>query len=140
MVGGRIVREQLANYHDLSRFNSGESDIDSWLRNSALRASFRDYSRTYVWYYGDGQVVAFFCLSAYAITPEELPKKQARGEQDVIPAFLQTQYLRRTKLRKLQLPATSSWTRLRLTLLIYMRNLALSAPSVQQVRKFVYAL
>jgi GNAT superfamily N-acetyltransferase len=88
MASGGIVREQLANHHDLSHFNSGESDIDLWLRNSALRARFRDYSRTYVWHYGDGQVVAYFCLSAYAITPEELPKKQARGEQDVIPAFL----------------------------------------------------
>jgi len=88
MASGRIVREQLANHHDLGHFNSGEPDIDSWLRNSALRARYRNYSRTYVWHYGDEKVVAFFCLSAYSITADELPKKQARGEQDVIPAFL----------------------------------------------------
>jgi predicted GNAT family N-acyltransferase len=88
MASGRIVREQLASHHDLSYFNSGEAGIDSWLRNSALRASYRDYSRTYVWNYGNEKVVAFFCLSAYSITLGELPKKQARGEQDVIPAFL----------------------------------------------------
>ncbi len=88
MATGRIVREQLADHHDLSHFNSGESEIDSWLRNFALRASYRDYSRTYVWHYGDGKVVAFFSLSAFALTADELPKKQARGEQEIIPAFL----------------------------------------------------
>ena len=88
MAGGRIVREQLANHHDLDKFNSGELSIDSWLRNSALMASGRDYSRTYVWHYGDGRVIAFFTLSAYSITSNELSKKQARGEQDIIPAFL----------------------------------------------------
>lgn len=88
MASGRIVREQLAGHHILSQFNSGEPNIDSWLRNSARKASGRDYGRTYVWHYGDGLVVAFFSLSACAITPNELPKKQARGEQHIIPAFL----------------------------------------------------
>ncbi len=32
--------------------------------------------------------MAFFSLSAYAITPDELPAKQARGEQKVIPSLL----------------------------------------------------
>jgi GNAT superfamily N-acetyltransferase len=84
----QFVREQLVTRHDLSNFNSGESEIDSWLRESALRASGRDYSRTYVWHIGDDRVVAFFTLSAYVITSDELPKKQARGEQWAIPALL----------------------------------------------------
>lgn len=88
MASGRIVRERLASHHDLSHFNSGEPDIDICLHNFALRASYRDYSRTYVWHYGDEQVLAFFTLSAYSIAPTELPKKQARGEQNLIPAFL----------------------------------------------------
>lgn len=88
MAPGRIVREKLEIHHNVTHFNSGEPDIDLWLRNFALRASYRDYSRTYVWHHGDGKVVAFFCLSAYALTPDELPKKQARGEQNLIPAFL----------------------------------------------------
>lgn len=88
MVQRRFVREQLTTQHDSSNFNSGEPDIDSWLRDSALRASSRDYSRTYIWHCGDNHVVAFFSLSAYAITLDELSKKQARGEQKVIPALL----------------------------------------------------
>lgn len=88
MAHGRIVREHLSSHHDLSTFDSGEPSIDFWFRNSALMASGRDYSRTYVWHYGDQHVVAFFSLSAYAITSDELPKKQARWEQNIILAFL----------------------------------------------------
>jgi GNAT superfamily N-acetyltransferase len=83
-----FVREQLATHHDLNDFNSGELSIDSWLRESALLASTRDYSRTYVWHSGDDRVVAFFTLSAFAITREELPRNRARGEQRGIPALL----------------------------------------------------
>lgn len=88
MAQSRFVREQLAPHYDLSNFNSGEPGIDSWLRESALTASARDYSRTYVWHSGDDLVVAFFTLSAFAITSEELPKNRARGEQRGIPALL----------------------------------------------------
>lgn len=84
----RIVREQLASQHELSEFNSGEPDIDLWLRQSALSASVRNYSRTYVWHLHDDQVVAFFTLSTYSFSPDQLPKKWARGEQRVIPAIL----------------------------------------------------
>jgi GNAT superfamily N-acetyltransferase len=84
----QFVREQLATHHDLSNFNSGEPEIDSWLRESALRASTRDYSRIYIWHSGDDRVVAFFTLSAFAITSEALPKNRARGEQRGIPSLL----------------------------------------------------
>lgn len=88
MTQSRFIREQLAPQHDLSSFNSGESAIDSWLRDSAATASVRDYSRIYVWHSGDNRVVAYFTLSAFAITPEELPRSRARGEQRGIPALL----------------------------------------------------
>lgn len=84
----RIVREQLASQHELSEFNSGEPDIDLWLRQSALSTSVRNYSRTYVWHLHDDRVVAFFTLSTYSFSPDLLPKKWARGEQRVIPAVL----------------------------------------------------
>ncbi len=88
MPQSQFVREQLAAHHDLENFDSGAPEIDSWLRESALRASARDYSRTYVWHSGDDRVIAFFSLSAFAITSEELPKNRARGEQRGIPALL----------------------------------------------------
>ena len=88
MGKSRFVREQLASHHDLSKFNSGEQDIDSWLRASALSASVRDYSRTYVWHLDDDRVVAFFTLSTYSFSRDELPRKWAHGEQRAIPAIL----------------------------------------------------
>lgn len=88
MAQSRFVREQLASHHDLSKFNSGEQDIDSWLRESALSASIRDYSRTYIWHLNDDRVIAFFTLSTYSFSRDELPKKLARGEHRAIPAIL----------------------------------------------------
>ncbi|MDP1719759.1 MAG: hypothetical protein Q8L08_01980 [Candidatus Nanopelagicaceae bacterium] len=88
MPQSRFVREHLASHHDLSEFNSGDEGIDSWLRNSALSAGVRDYSRTYVWHLDDDRVVAFFALSTYSFSRDELPKRLARGEQFAIPAIL----------------------------------------------------
>ncbi len=88
MSKSRFVREQLASHHLVGMFNSGEQDLDSWLRDSALKASVRDYSRTYVWHMHDDRVLAFFTLSTYSFSPDQLPKKWARGEQRVIPAIL----------------------------------------------------
>jgi GNAT superfamily N-acetyltransferase len=88
MSKSRFVREQLASHHIVGIFNSGEQDIDSWLRESALKASARDYSRTYVWHPHDDHVVAFFTLSTYSLSRDELPKKWAHGEHRVIPAVL----------------------------------------------------
>lgn len=88
MTPSQYIREQLASHHDLNYFKSGEPDLDSWLRESALTASIRDYSRTYVWRLGNRRVVAFFTLLAYAISSDELPKSRGRGEQRGIPALL----------------------------------------------------
>lgn len=88
MSTSRFVRAQLASHHLVGMFNSGEQDLDSWLRDSALKASVRDYSRTYVWHMHDDRVVAFFTLSTYSFSPDQLPKKWARGEQRVVPAIL----------------------------------------------------
>lgn len=88
MSKSRFVREQLASHHLVGMFNSGKQDIDSWLRDSALKASARDYSRTYVWQMHNNRVVAFFTLSTYSFSPDQLPKKWAHGEQRVVPAIL----------------------------------------------------
>lgn len=63
-------------------------ELDVWLNESALKSGERDYARTYVWHAGDNQVFAFFTLSANVINSEELPLKQARGQQKIIPTIL----------------------------------------------------
>lgn len=84
----RVVREQLSPIHDLAAFDSGEHDLDQWLRENAADASTRGYSRVYVWHVGDGRVVAYFTLSSYAIGRGELPSRLGRGEYRAIPALL----------------------------------------------------
>lgn len=84
----RYIREQLAEHHDLSRFDSGEPDLDRWLREIAADASARGYSRVYVWHAGDDRVIAYFTLSSYAIGRGELPTRLRHGEYRAIPALL----------------------------------------------------
>lgn len=101
----RFVREQLREGHRVSAFRCGNADLDRWLVESATSAAIRDYSRTYVWVgasggstaagsdstagRGDlGEVVAYFTLSAFAITRGTLPRRMSRSEYRVIPALL----------------------------------------------------
>ena len=88
MTERQYIREQLAQEHDLQNFNSGVIELDLWLNESALKSDERDYGRTYVWRRDDNRVVAFFTLSANVINSEELPRKQARGQQKIIPTIL----------------------------------------------------
>lgn len=82
------MSEQLAPKHYLVNFDSGQEELDTWLKEFALKASERDYGRTYIWHKGDNLTVAFYTLSAHLISAAELPPKRARGQQNVIPAIL----------------------------------------------------
>ncbi|MBI3429854.1 MAG: hypothetical protein HY050_07370 [Actinobacteria bacterium] len=88
MTQRQYVREKLAPHHDLRNFKSGQEELDLWFFESTLKTGDRDYGRTYIWYDGANQVLAFFTLSAYVINSKELPPKQARGQQRIIPAIL----------------------------------------------------
>lgn len=88
MAKTQFLREQLEPQHILHYFNSGVNELDSWLNESALKSDQRDYSRTYIWHGGDNRVVAFFTLSAHVINSDQLPLKQARGQQRIIPTIL----------------------------------------------------
>lgn len=88
MASSGFVREQLTAEHDVTGFNSGLPEIDSWLKRHAITVSGRDYGRTYVWHVGDGKVLAFFTLSGYMIDIEELPERRRKGEQREIPSIL----------------------------------------------------
>lgn len=88
MVPNGFIREQLTANHDISDFDSGEPELDLWLKQHALTASGRDYGRTYVWHSGDARVVAFFTLSGYLIDRDQLPERKRKGEQREIPSIL----------------------------------------------------
>jgi GNAT superfamily N-acetyltransferase len=83
-----FTSEALGEHHDTTVFNSGNVDLDRWLRDHALHASAMNTGRTFVWHSGDGVVVAYFTLAAHLVARESLTKRIGRGSPDVIPAIL----------------------------------------------------
>jgi len=83
-----FTSEALSEEHDRLRLDSGNPDLDSWLRDHALHASAMNTGRTFVWHSGNRIVVAYFTLVAHLVSRETLPKRAGRGSPDVIPAIL----------------------------------------------------
>jgi predicted N-acetyltransferase YhbS len=83
-----FVCEVLADGHDASGFDSTQSSLDEWLRESARDSDGRNLTRTYVWHRGDGVVMAYYTLMPYFIERTSLAKKQARGLPDRISCYL----------------------------------------------------
>jgi len=72
--------------HDLSGFDCGETALNDWLRNRALKNESR-FSRTYV-VCEDNRVVAYFCISAGAVARAAAPGKVPRNAPDTIPVSI----------------------------------------------------
>lgn len=84
-----FVPQPIAEEHDLTAFNSGEDDMDDWLREHAFTTSTRGLSRTFVWVNeGKFRVVAYYTLSAHQLEREQFSKKLGRGLPSAIPAIL----------------------------------------------------
>lgn len=83
-----FTSEGLREHHDRSHFDSGNPELDSWLREHALHASAMNTGRTFVWHRGNRVVVAYFTLAAHLIARETLRKRTGRGSPSVIPAIL----------------------------------------------------
>ena len=75
--------------HDVSGFDSGERDLDAWLRDHAASAARARVAQTFVWV-ADGrqEVIAYYSLSAHAVPREEAPSRISRGVPDPVPAAL----------------------------------------------------
>lgn len=83
-----LTSEALREHHDTSVFDSGNVDLDRWLRDHVLHASAMNTGRTFVWHSGNGVVVAYFTLAAHVMARESLTKRTGRGSPNVIPAIL----------------------------------------------------
>jgi GNAT superfamily N-acetyltransferase len=82
-----FVSRHLHPDDDLTSFNSGELNLDEWLRRSALHAESIRSGRTWVWTRA-GSVVAYFTLAGHVIERQDLPQRIGRGSPDRIPAVL----------------------------------------------------
>jgi GNAT superfamily N-acetyltransferase len=83
-----FTSEALREHHDTTRLDSGNVDLDRWLRDHALHTGAMNTGRTFVWHLGDEVVVAYFTLAAHLVARESLTKRTGRGSPNVIPAIL----------------------------------------------------
>lgn len=74
--------ERLEAHHDLSRFDSGNVELDGWLRRHALSAQQMDSARTFLVARGE-EVVGYFSLTMGSVLRQDAPPKLVRG----LPAY-----------------------------------------------------
>ncbi|HKO06833.1 MAG TPA: GNAT family N-acetyltransferase [Alphaproteobacteria bacterium] len=89
MTASEIPRapEPLTSSHDLSAFDCGAPELNSWLRQRALKNEESGASRTYVVCVGQ-RVVGFYCLANGAITHAQASGKVRRNMPDPIPVMV----------------------------------------------------
>ena len=79
--------EKLNSLHQIETFDSGNSQLDEWLKRRALRNESEGASRTYV--LCDRQaVIAYYCLATGAIAQTAATGKVRRNMPDPIPVMV----------------------------------------------------
>jgi len=69
--------------------NSGEPELDTWLREHAAGAEARRVARTFVWCRVDDDVaVGYYSLAGHRLVRDDLPKSIGRGSPAEVPAVL----------------------------------------------------
>jgi GNAT superfamily N-acetyltransferase len=77
--------------HDLGALNSGEPELDAWLREQAAGADARRVARTFVWVdtaANPDLVIGYYGLTGHRLVRDVLPKSLGRGNPTEIPAVL----------------------------------------------------
>jgi predicted N-acetyltransferase YhbS len=78
----RVRLERLDAHHDVSTFESGNDELDNWLRRHALAAQQMDSARTFL-LTRDERVVGYFSLTMGSVLRADAPAKLVRG----LPAY-----------------------------------------------------
>jgi GNAT superfamily N-acetyltransferase len=79
--------ERLNSSHHLESFDSGNSQLDDWLKHRSLKNEADNASRTYVLCSGDA-VVAYYCLANGAIAQSTATGRVRRNMPDPIPVMV----------------------------------------------------
>jgi GNAT superfamily N-acetyltransferase len=79
--------EPIAEHHDLVAFDSGEPELDGWLRRRALANEREFASRTFVVCSGR-LVVGYYCLAAGSVSHAEAPGTVRRNMPQPIPVIV----------------------------------------------------
>lgn len=83
-----FFQERLTARHDIRHFDSGNEQLDRWLRSAALTSDRAGTGRTYVWVDDEGKLAAYFTLAPHMVNRNEVPKKLGHGAPDSIPCLL----------------------------------------------------
>lgn len=79
--------EPLCSTHELEDFDSGNAELDDWLKRRALKNEQGGASRTYVVCIGH-KVIAYYCLAAGAVANINAPGRVRRNMPDPIPVIV----------------------------------------------------
>lgn len=79
--------EPLCSTHKLEDFDSGNAELDNWLKRRALKNEQGGASRTYVVCI-EQRVIAYYCLAAGAVANTEAPGRIRRNMPDPIPVTI----------------------------------------------------
>jgi predicted N-acetyltransferase YhbS len=79
--------EHLTAQHDISAFDSGVPELDTWLKRRALQNEASGASRTYVVSAG-GRVVGYYALATGAVAQQEATGKVRRNMPEPIPVMV----------------------------------------------------
>lgn len=93
-----IYRVEPLRDHDLNRFDSGNPELDAWLRRHANTAT-RQGTRTYVMVDGENPVVGYFSVAPHHLVRDDAPPQLARGAPQQIPAILLAKLALRTSIQ-----------------------------------------
>lgn len=79
--------EKLNSSHRIESFNSGNSQLDEWLKRRALKNEAEGASRTYVLCAGE-VVVAYYCLANGAVAQTIATGRVRRNMPDPVPVMV----------------------------------------------------
>ena len=79
--------EKLSEVHDVSSFDSGQPQLDDWLKRRALSNQESGASRTYV-VCVERRVVGFYALAAGSVSHAEVTGRIRRNMPDPIPVMI----------------------------------------------------
>jgi len=77
--------------HHLGELDSGEPELDTWLREHAAGAAARRVARTFVWVEPDAdpdRAVGYYSLAGHRLVRDDLPRSIGRGSPTEVPAVL----------------------------------------------------
>lgn len=90
--------ERLGPHPGVESFDSGNADLDGWLRRAAVTADRAGTARVYLRTDDEHRLAGYYAIAPHTVRRKDVPSSVGRGSPDPIPGFL----LARLALQRLQ--------------------------------------